>query len=69
MVENRAQISAEDAEALRKAGFDHSALAGDFAHAALNLFINYVNVTLDVPVDYPAALPAGVSRCIWERLQ
>lgn len=24
------------------------------AHVALNLFTNYVNVALDVPVDFPA---------------
>lgn len=53
VVENRAQISAEDVEALRKAGFDDTGIVEIFAHVALNLFTNYVNVALDVPVDFP----------------
>ncbi|HWX48918.1 MAG TPA: peroxidase-related enzyme [Roseomonas sp.] len=54
VVENRAKISGEEVEALRKAGFDDGEIVEILAHVALNLFTNYVNVALDVPLDFPA---------------
>lgn len=54
VVENRAQASDDDVAALRKAGFDDEQIVEIMAHIALNLFTNYVNVALDVPVDFPA---------------
>jgi uncharacterized peroxidase-related enzyme len=54
VVENRAQVSAEDVKVLRTAGFDDNAVVEIIAHVALNLFTNYVNVAFDVPVDFPA---------------
>lgn len=53
VVEHRAQVSAEDVAALRAAGFDDEHIVEILAHVALNLFTNYVNVALDVPVDFP----------------
>ncbi len=53
VVDHRAAVSAEDVSALRAAGFDDEALVELLAHVALNLFTNYVNVALDVPVDFP----------------
>ena len=38
---------------LRNAGFDDGAIVEIMAHVALNLFTNYINVALDVPVDFP----------------
>ena len=40
-------------QALRNAGFDDEGIVELLAHVALNLFTNYVNVALDVPVDFP----------------
>jgi uncharacterized peroxidase-related enzyme len=54
VVENRAQVSAEDVKTLRAAGFDDGAIVEILAHVALNLFTNYVNVAFNVPVDFPA---------------
>ena len=54
VVERRAAVDADDVAALRDAGFDDEAIAELLAHVALNLFTNYVNVALDVPVDFPA---------------
>ena len=54
VVEGRAQVSADDVQALRAAGFDDGAVVEIMAHVALNLFTNYVNVAFDVPVDFPA---------------
>lgn len=53
IVENRADIAAEDVADLRKAGFDDEEIVEILAHIALNLFTNYLNVALDVPVDFP----------------
>jgi uncharacterized peroxidase-related enzyme len=54
IVNNRAQIGDEDVAALRQAGFDDEAIVEIMAHVALNLFTNYVNVALQVPVDFPS---------------
>jgi alkylhydroperoxidase family enzyme len=39
---------------LRAAGFTDGQVVEILAHVALNLFTNYVNVALAVPVDFPA---------------
>jgi uncharacterized peroxidase-related enzyme len=54
VVEQRAAISGTDIAAMREAGYDNEAIAELLAHVALNLFTNYVNVGLAVPVDFPA---------------
>lgn len=54
VVEQRSQIEAADTEALRRAGFSDEAIVEILAHVALNIFTNYVNIALDVPVDFPA---------------
>jgi uncharacterized peroxidase-related enzyme len=53
LVEQRGQVSAGDVQAVRAAGFSEEAVVEIIAHVALNLFTNYVNVALDVPVDFP----------------
>lgn len=53
VVEQRAQVTAADVDALRRAGFDDGQVVEILAHVALNLFTNYINVALDVPVDFP----------------
>ena len=54
LVDARGQISEEDFRALRAAGYDDEAVVEIIAHVALNLFTNYINVALQVPVDFPA---------------
>jgi uncharacterized peroxidase-related enzyme len=54
VVRNRAAINEADVTALKSAGFDDEAVLEIIAHVALNLFTNYVNVALDVPVDFPS---------------
>jgi uncharacterized peroxidase-related enzyme len=54
IVERRAQLNDEDFAALRRAGFDDETIVEILAHVALNLFTNYLNVALRVPVDFPA---------------
>jgi len=53
VVEQRAQITDADVTALRKVGFGDEQIVEILAHVALNLFTNYINIALDVPVDFP----------------
>jgi uncharacterized peroxidase-related enzyme len=53
LVDARGQVSEADVQALRAAGFDDAHIVEIIAHVALNLFTNYVNVALEVPVDFP----------------
>ncbi len=53
LVKNRAQISAQDVQAVRNAGFSDEEIAEILAHVALNIFTNYTNVAFDVPIDFP----------------
>lgn len=53
VVSNRAQLSDDDVAALRDVGFDDEHIVEILAHVALNIFTNYVNVALEVPVDFP----------------
>lgn len=53
VVSHRAQLSESDFLQLRAAGFDDEQIVEILAHVALNLFTNYVNIALDVPVDFP----------------
>ncbi|MGB6007209.1 carboxymuconolactone decarboxylase family protein [Castellaniella sp.] len=53
VVERRAQIADADVARLREAGFGDEQIVEIMAHVALNLFTNYINVALDVPVDFP----------------
>lgn len=54
VVNQRAAVTEADVAALKAAGFDDESVVEIIAHVALNLFTNYVNVALDVPVDFPA---------------
>lgn len=53
LVEQRAQVTDADVAALREAGFDDGEVVEIVAHVALNLFTNYINVALEVPLDFP----------------
>lgn len=53
VVEQRAQVSNADVANLHEVGFKDEQVVEILAHVALNLFTNYVNVALDIPVDFP----------------
>lgn len=53
LVDARGQVSAAEVEALRAASFDDGQVVEVIAHVALNVFTNYVNLALDVAVDFP----------------
>ena len=54
VVRDRAAVTDADIAALKAAGFDDGGVVEIIAHVALNLFTNYINVALNVPVDFPA---------------
>lgn len=53
LVERRGQVGDDDVHRLREVGFTDEDIVEIVAHVALNLFTNYVNVALHVPVDFP----------------
>lgn len=53
VVEQRAQVSEADVANLQEVGFRDEQVVEILAHVALNLFTNYINVALDIPVDFP----------------
>ena len=53
LVNGRGQVDAADVQALRDQGLSDEHIVEIVAHVALNLFTNYVNVALAVPVDFP----------------
>lgn len=52
VVNDRANVSANDIAAMRDAGFTDEHIVEIMAHVALNLFTNYVNVAFEVPLDF-----------------
>ena len=53
LVNERGQVDATDVQALHDHGWSDEHIVEIVAHVALNLFTNYVNVALAVPVDFP----------------
>lgn len=53
LVNERGQVDATDVQALRDHDWSDEHIVEIVAHVALNLFTNYVNVALAVPVDFP----------------
>ncbi|MGW5875115.1 carboxymuconolactone decarboxylase family protein [Nocardiopsis terrae] len=53
LVEHRGQVAPEDVRAVRDQGWDDEHIVEVIAQVALNLFTNYINIALDVPVDFP----------------
>ncbi len=53
LVQNRANITKADVDAVRDAGFNNEEIAEILAHVALNIFTNYTNVAFDVEIDFP----------------
>ena len=53
LVNERGHVDAADVQALRDQGVNDEQIVEIVAHVALNLFTNYVNVALGVPVDFP----------------
>jgi len=62
LVEDRGQVTPDDVQTLRDHGWSDEHIVETIGQVALNLFTNYVNVALAVPVDFPRVAlrtPAG----------
>lgn len=53
LVEEHGQVDADDVQALREHGWSEEQIVETIGQVALNLFTNYINIALDVPVDFP----------------
>lgn len=53
LVDERGQVSSADVDALRAHGWNDEQIVETIGQVALNLFTNYVNIALDVPIDFP----------------
>ncbi len=56
------RVSDTDIEAIRAAGFSDAEIVEIIAHVALNTFTNYVNIGLDVEIDFPKVSTADTRR-------
>ncbi len=54
LVDRRGAVDADDIQRLRDHGWSDGEIVETIAQVALNLFTNYINIALDVPVDFPA---------------
>lgn len=54
LVDERGQVTAEDVRAVREQGWTDEQIVETIGQVTLNLFTNYVNIALAVPVDFPA---------------
>lgn len=53
LVEMRGEVSESAVPKLREYGWSDEQIVETIAQVALNLFTNYINIALDVPVDFP----------------
>lgn len=53
VVEKRRRIRPDDVQSLRDQGWNDEEIVEVIGQVALNLFTNYINIALDVPVDFP----------------
>lgn len=54
LVDKRGQVSAAEVDSVRAAGWSDEEIVEAVGQVALNIFTNYINVALDVPVDFPS---------------
>jgi uncharacterized peroxidase-related enzyme len=52
LVDQRGRLADTDLQAARDAGLSQEEIVETVAHVALNVFTNYINVALEVPVDF-----------------
>ena len=53
LVNDRGQLTSADVQAVRDEGWTDEEIVETIGQVALNLFTNYVNIALDVPIDFP----------------
>ena len=55
LVNDRGQLTSDDVQAVRDEGYTDEQIVETIGQVALNIFTNYINIALDVPVDCPVA--------------
>lgn len=55
---SRGEVTPEDIEAVRQAGWSDGEIVEIVANVGLNVLTNYLNEVFKTPVDFPAAAPA-----------
>ncbi|KUF05859.1 carboxymuconolactone decarboxylase family protein [Leucobacter sp. G161] len=53
LVQQRGEVAESEIVKLRELGWTDSQIVETIAQVGLNLFTNYINIALDVPVDFP----------------
>ena len=53
LVENRGKVDQREIMSLREHGWTDGQIVETIAQVGLNLFTNYINIALEVPVDFP----------------
>lgn len=53
LAEKKGNLSQQDFNALKNAGYNDAAITEIMAHVALNVFTNYFNIAAEVVVDFP----------------
>ena len=53
VLDGKGQVSDENVQAIRKAGFSDGEVAEIIAHVAINVFTNYFNIATQVEIDFP----------------
>jgi alkylhydroperoxidase family enzyme len=53
VLDGKGQVSDENVQAVRKAGFSDGEVAEIIAHVAINVFTNYFNIATQVDIDFP----------------
>jgi len=53
LVDERGQVNVTEIEALREHGWTDEHIVEAIGHVALNVFTNYINIALGVPLDFP----------------
>lgn len=64
VVLQRGEISDDDFQALRKAGFTDAQIVEIVANIALNIFSNYFNRVAKTEVDFPLLQPGADAPCV-----
>ena len=59
LVHQRGQVSEEDVNAVKSAGYSEAELVEIVAHVALNTLTNYLNEAFGTPIDFPVVRAAA----------
>ena len=53
LVKNRGNVTDEEVQAVKDAGYSEGAIGEIIANVALNVFTNYFNITAGTVIDFP----------------